>query len=240
MNQLELHSSLREQEMVDEYLTDDEQAEALKSWWRENWAWVFSGIVLGVCLLSGWSYYQRHTAQKSEAAAKALEDFATAQANDTNKAQTLFKELTEKYAATPYAIQAQLLQAQDAVGNNDLPKAEAALRVVIADSKDAELTQIAKYRLARVLIEQGKSDDALALLDVAKSGAFAAEVHEIRGDALYAKQDTAGARGEYESALAAYKADGQTDVALLEYKLQDLGGPVAVAEATVENKVSAK
>jgi predicted negative regulator of RcsB-dependent stress response len=239
MNQLGFHPGLREQEMVDEYLTDDEQAEALKSWWRENWAWVFSGIVLGICLLSGWSYYQRSTAQKSESAATALNDFANAQAVDKPKAEILFKELTDKYTSTPYAAQAQLLQAQDAVGENDLPRAEAALRAVVASSKDPELTQIAKTRLARVLIEQGKSDDALALLDVAKAGAFAAQVHEIRGDALYAKQDVTGARAEYESALVAYKADGQSDVSLLEYKLQELGG-TANAVATVENKVSAK
>jgi predicted negative regulator of RcsB-dependent stress response len=226
--------------MVDEYLTDDEQAEALKSWWRENWAWVLSGIVLGICLLSGWGYYQRYTAQKSEAASTALDEFATAQVVDKAKAETLFKELTDKYASTPYATQAQLLHAQQAVEANDLPRAEAALRIVMADSKDPELAQIARTRLARVLIEQGKSDDALALLDVAKAGAFAAQVHEIRGDALYAKQDLAGARAEYESALAAFKADGQADVSLLEYKLQDLGGAAVKVEATVDNKVSAK
>jgi len=226
--------------MVDEYLTDDEQAEALKTWWRENWAWVVSGIVLGIGLLSGWSYYQRSTTQKSESAAAALDEFANVQANDKAKADTLFKQLTEDYKSTPYAMQAQLLQAQQAVEANDLPRAEAALRIVMGDSKDPELAQIAKSRLARVLIEEGKSDEALALLDVAKAGAFAAQFHEVRGDALYAKHDLAGARGEYEAALAAYKADGQADTSLLEYKLQDVSGTAVAVDAAVENKASAK
>lgn len=230
--------------MVDEYLSDDEQGEALKGWWRENWAWVLSGLVLGVCLLAGWSYYQRYTAQRTEAAAKALDEFATAQASDKAKADTLFSELTDKYAKTPYAMQAQLLKAQQAVAANDLASAETALRVVMTESKDLELAQIARSRLARVLIEQGKPDDALALLDVAKAGAFAAQFHEIRGDALFAKQDNAGARAAYQSALAAYKTDGQADVSLLEYKLQDLGGDLAAvtadASATADNKASAK
>lgn len=225
--------------MVDEYLTDDEQAEALKTWWRENWAWVLSGIVVGVCLLVGWRYYLNYTEQRAAGAAKALDLFAAAQVNDKARADSLFKELTDQYSTTPYATQAQLLQAQQAVDANDLPRAETALRAVIADSKDAELVQIAKLRLARVLIEQGKSDAALAMLEVAKAGAFAAQVHEIRGDALYAKQDLAGARAEYDSALAAYKADGQTDVSLLEYKLQDLGGAVTAAgPAVAGDKVS--
>jgi predicted negative regulator of RcsB-dependent stress response len=56
------------------------------------------------------------------------------------------------------------------------------------------LRLVAQTRLARVLVEQGKIDDALALLDVAKAGAFAAMVHDIRGDALAAKGDATAAR----------------------------------------------
>lgn len=225
--------------MVDEFLTDDEQGEALKTWWRENWAWVLSGIVIGLCLLGGWQYYQRFNIKRAEAAADALDQFAAAQASDQTKVEALFKDLTDKYAATPYAMQAQLLQAQDAVGKNDFAGAEAALRAVMA-GKDPELAQVAKLRLARVLIEQGKNDDALTLLDVSKAGAFVAQMHEIRGDALYAKQDQNGARGEYEAALAAYKSESGADVSLLELKLLDLGGAVAAATNTQTDKVSAQ
>lgn len=221
--------------MVDEYLTDDEQGEALKTWWRENWAWVLSGVVIGLCLLGGWQYYQRFKIKRAEAAAEVLDQFAAAQVSDKAKAETLFKDLTDKYAATPYATQAQLLQAQNAVDSNDFARAETALRAVMA-GKDPELAQVAKLRLARVLIEQGKADEALTLLDVTSAGAFVAQVHEVRGDALYAKQDQNGARGEYEAALAAYKSDSGADVSLLELKLLDLGG--AVAAATDAGKVN--
>lgn len=225
--------------MVEEYLTDDEQAEALKTWWRENWAWVLSGVVLGLCLLAGWQYYQRYKVQRAEAASSALDQFATAQVNDKAKAEMLFKDLTDKYSATPYAMQAQLLQAQQAVDTNDFAKAETALRVVMTDSKDPELAQVAKLRLARVLIEESKFDDALALLDVAKAGGFAGQVHEVRGDALYAKQDLAGARSEYEAALTAYKTDNGADVSLLELKLQDLGAATNATSNTA-SKASAQ
>ncbi len=224
-----LHQIDEEQDMVDEFLTDDEQGEAFKTWWRENWAWVLSGIAVGLCLLGGWQYYQRFKVQRAETAAEMLDQFANAQVSDKVRAETLFKDLTDKYAATPYATQAQLLHAQNAVSNNDFATAETALRAVMAGSKDPELAQVAKLRLARVLIEQGKTDEALTLLDVAKAGAFAAQMHEIRGDALYARNDATGARGEYEAALAAYKSDTGADVSLLELKLQDLGGVVAAA-----------
>lgn len=218
--------------MVDEYLTDDEQGEALKAWWRDNWAWVLSGIVVGLGLLVGWQYYQRYQRQQAESASAALEQLAQAQVSDKSKAATLLKDFTGKYSATPYAMQAQLLQAQSAVDAGDLAAAETALRTVMADSKDPELAQVARLRLARVLTEQGKPDDALTLLDVANAGAFVAAMHELRGDALYARQDEAGARTEYAAALTAYKADSGADASLVELKLQDLGGaPDAPAKA---------
>ena len=70
-------------------------------------------------------------------------------------------------------------------------------------SRDPELRLIAQSRLARVLSEQGKHDDALKLLDVANAGSFTPVFHEIRGDVLAAKGDVAGARQAYDAALAA-------------------------------------
>ena len=44
--------------MVDDYLSDREQEEALRNWWRENWRWILGGVVLGLGLLAGWQYWQ--------------------------------------------------------------------------------------------------------------------------------------------------------------------------------------
>ena len=39
--------------MVEDYLTDRDQEEALRNWWRENWRWILGGVVLGLALLGG-------------------------------------------------------------------------------------------------------------------------------------------------------------------------------------------
>ena len=67
-------------------------------------------------------------------------------------------------------------------------------------SKDTELRHIARLRLARVLIDQGKPDDALNML-ADPPGAFAARYHEVRGDAFFAKKDPRGRLKEYKAAL---------------------------------------
>ena len=103
-------------------------------------------------------------------------------------------------------------------------------------SKDRDLGQIARLRLARVQIGQGKTDAALATLgDAAGAGAFAARYHEVRGDALYAKGDKAGALAEYRSAQT---ADPATDAQLLSLKIADLAS--AAAPATPPAPAAAK
>lgn len=226
--------------MVDEYMNEDDQAEVVKRWWRDNWLWVLSGIVLGLAGLTGWQYYQRYVAQRSEAAANTLNQFAAALVTDTNKATALMNEMTTKYDATPYAPLAHLLQAQHAVEVEDLAGAETALRAVMADNRDPELTQVAKLRLARVLIEQGKQDEALTLLDVSKPSGFTAQMHEIRGDALLSKQDQAAAIAEYQAALAAFQTDSSADVSLLQLKLADLGVSTHSSEGQTAAEPGAK
>jgi predicted negative regulator of RcsB-dependent stress response len=90
--------------------------------------------------------------------------------------------------------------------------------------------------LGRVLIQQGKHDEAIALLNVEELGAFAAAAREIRGDANVAKGDQNAARAEYAAALAA--DDAQIDRNMLEMKLQEVGGSPAAttADATAQGQ----
>jgi predicted negative regulator of RcsB-dependent stress response len=128
-----------------------------------------------------------------------------------------------------------LLQAKQRVEAGEYDEAASQLRQVIDQAKDDELVQITRQRLARVLIQQGKHDEAIGLLDPNKAGAFAAQVREIRGDAFFAKGDQEAARAEYAAALApnaeGQSPDAQVDRSLLELKLQQVGGS-AVAAST--------
>src|SRR5512138_681583 len=224
--------------MVDDYLSDREQEEALKNWWRENWRWIFGGVVLGLALLAGWRYWQTHTTQRAERAAAAYAEYEAA-GSDAEKSQAAFDRLTNEFARSPYTLQARLLKAKSHVESGEFDEAAAQLRAVVSDSKDDELRRVAQLRLARVLIHQQKHDEALGLLKAQDAGAFTAQVREVRGDALFAKGDLAGARAEYAAALAA-NAETTTDRTMLEMKLQQTGGgapsatPIAAPEPSSE------
>jgi predicted negative regulator of RcsB-dependent stress response len=215
--------------MADDYLSDREQEEALRNWWRENWSWVLGGIVLGALILIGWQWYRTHLAQRAHEASATYQEYRAAGA-DADKAEAALATLIKEHPSSLHTMYARLEQAKKHVEAGQYDEAATQLRAVVDASKDDELALVAKLRLARVLIQQNKYDDAVKLLDVKKAGAFAASVREVRGDALFAKGDMEGARAEYAAALTE-NADAQTDRTLIEMKLQQSGGAAPATQA---------
>ena len=214
--------------MAEDYLTDDEQWEAVKRWIVENGLWVAGGIVLGVALLFGWRHYQSHENETALRASAQFGEMTSAlDRNDRNESRRVALALIKDFPKSPYADQAQLALARLAVDDGQLAGAIAPLTQIMNDSKDTELRRIARLRLARVLTDQGKPDEAIKTLADENSGAFAARAHEVRGDAFYAKKDFKSALTEYRAALTSDA--GESDAALLELKIADLGASPAPA-----------
>jgi predicted negative regulator of RcsB-dependent stress response len=207
--------------MAEEYLTDDEQLEAVKRAFTEYAPWILGGIVLGV---GGWFGYQQYGSHQNSVALQAAGQFnqmtAALQMNDGKKSLELAQALIKEFPSSPYADQAQLTVARIDVESGKSADAIAPLTQVMNNSKDSELKQVARLRLARVLIDQGKPDDAIKTLAEGTPGSFAGRYHEVHGDALNAKKDIAGATAEYTQALSS--SDGGADAALLQLKLADL------------------
>ena len=218
--------------MAEEYLTDDEQLEAVKRWAVENGPWLIGGVVLGAVLFFGYRYYERHNTERALQAAAQFNELTTAmQSNDQAKSRRLAEILIKDYSGSPYADQAQLSIARLDVDSGQLAGAVAPLTEVMNNSKDTELRQIAKLRLARLLIDQGKPDEALNLLAKDTAGSFAGRYHEVRGDAFLAKKDPADAGTEYQAALASADTAG-VSASLLELKVADLGTSAKIADAS--------
>jgi predicted negative regulator of RcsB-dependent stress response len=214
--------------MAEEYLTDDEQWEAVKRWIVENGLWVVAGIVIGVAGLLGYRYIDHSRNERALRAAAQFSDMTAALEHaDRSRSRQIADGLIKDYPGSPYADQARLTLARLSVDDGQLPGAVAPLTEVMTGSKDSELRHIARLRLARVLTDLGRPDDAIKTLAEDTPGAFAARYHEVRGDAFYAKKDFKSAVTEYQAALGG-GAGGGVDAALLELKIADLGAPVPV------------
>jgi predicted negative regulator of RcsB-dependent stress response len=224
---------------VDDYLSEKEQWEWLKGQVRENAPAAVLAILVVAAGVFGWRWWQRHQDTRDLAAgAKYMQMVQALERGDHTQPLVVLGELERDYGASPYTDQARLLAARMYVDSAQLDRAASELATVAEHSKDQELARVARLRLARVQIAQGKPESALATLGTKDAeGAFAGRYHEVRGDAYYAKGDKAAALTEYRSAQTA-NTEG-TETALLQLKVADLlGGAAPSAGPAAANTVA--
>ena len=217
---------------MDVYTTEDEQVEALKKWWKENWLSLLGGVLIGIGILTGGKYWLDSRHLHAEAASMEYE--AMMQSLTQNKPQEVearANSLLSTYADTPYATFAAMAMAKTKADANDLVGAKSNLRWVIEHADQEEVKYEALVRLARVYLAEKNYDDALAQLKQVKSDPFKIIVEELKGDIYVAKGDAASAREAYSLALAELDMSTENSSSrlknFLQMKLDDLGGSPA-------------
>jgi predicted negative regulator of RcsB-dependent stress response len=217
---------------VDDYKSEKEQWEDIKSWIKENGAWIVAGVVIGVGGLYGYRFWQ---ARQNEHAIEAHVHYGNVlNALNRDKKDEALKEiaaLDNEYARTPYGDQARLALARWYVAVGKVADAAVPLRKVMEDSRDDVLRHTARLRLARVLADTGKLDDALKLIDGAGSSGFDPRYQEVRGDILLAKGNRTGALAAYRAA-ASSKVPEIVNEDLLKLKIADLADVAPVVAGT--------
>ena len=219
---------------MDEFLSEKEQIEIFRQWWRENGWYLLGGIGLGVLGLLGWNRYNAYVdTQAEEAAAIYVELRDAVGDDDMGGARNLLNELRDEFPSSPYTDQGGLLFAMIRLDSGQVDGAIDELQFVMENTSDPELALIARLRLARVLAQDESYDQALTVLDVAP-GSFSARYDEVRGDIHAALGDADSARAAYNAALNAQET-GFVDRNLVQLKLDNLpvaAPPPTEAEAT--------
>lgn len=214
-------------------LSEKETVEALRSWWQENGKFIIAGIVLGAGGLIGWNQWQAHQREQAEAASAVFEKLVEAVGKGSEyDARAAADTLAQQYGSTPYADQARLAMAKFYLDQGASDEAAAELSGLV-ETAEPPLSLIARHRLARVLLYQDKPEEALEVLDVADAGSFRPRFLDLRGDAEFALGRAEAARDAWTAALAAPGDPPLVDMRLLRMKLDELGEPEPVAEATV-------
>lgn len=181
---------------------EQHELEALKSWWKTNGMAVLTGGLLAVAGVLGWQGYQSYEKANNEAASSRYEGLRSAAQTDFSAVATDARQLMVDFPKSPYAVGAAFLLAKHAAEKADWEDAQANLKWVISHSTEAHWRAVASLRLARVLIEANKADDALSVLNTAATDmpvAFKGMVDYLRGMALLQQ-------GNQEAAQASFKA----------------------------------
>ncbi|HEX6997751.1 MAG TPA: tetratricopeptide repeat protein [Gammaproteobacteria bacterium] len=216
---------------MDEYLSEREQIERIRTWWRENGWYLIGGAALGALALFGWNQYQAYQTRRAEEAGMLYQSLAAAVEDDDEASATqLLEQLRTEYPSSAYADQAGLLIAKMHQQSADTEGAARELRYVMENSDDPDLALVARLRLARVLAYRQQYDEALALLQVEDPGEFAGRFAEVEGDIHYAQGNLDAARSAYLEALSA-PGSQVLDRNLLQMKLNELQSASTDAEA---------
>jgi predicted negative regulator of RcsB-dependent stress response len=189
-------------------LEEQEQLATIKAWW-ERWGnlvlTAVTIVLLAIAAYNGWRWYQRHEA--GNAGALYDEFLGAAEGGDLARKKELAGTLIERYGRTVYAPLAALQIAKVNFEAGDRGAAQAQLRWVIDKSGHPELAQIARLRLAGILLDEKAFEEALKLLTGDVPPSLVPSFADRRGDVLMAMGKVEEARSAYQEALD--KGEGQ-------------------------------
>ncbi|GAC37485.1 YfgM family protein [Paraglaciecola psychrophila] len=191
---------------MEQYETEEQQVEAIKRFWKENGLSLVIGALLGLGGLLGWRYYNDSQIEAKEQASFAFEKAS----EELIKGEAGFgqaKTFIESHSDTGYAILMAFEMTQQAIERKDLDEAVKQLEFVVSNAKLSAVQSIAQLRLARIQIEQGEFELALASANKVSDKAFIAQSQEIKGDVYLAQQLFDKARAAYSAALETNERD---------------------------------
>jgi predicted negative regulator of RcsB-dependent stress response len=185
---------------VEVYSNENDQVDALKSFFAENGKALAVGVILGIGALVGWRYWTSHQENTSRESSQAYQNAVTSL--KAGKPETY--AAAEKIAANEknaYGAFAALELAQQFVDAGELDKAEKQLQLGLAAAPDDNLKSVINMRLARVQLQMKQPDAALKTLEGIKGEGWTAIVADLRGEILLSKGDKQGARAAWEAGV---------------------------------------
>lgn len=213
------------------YVSEQEQVEAIKKWLKENGPPIALGLALGLGAIFGWRYWQAYQRGVAEAASAGFaEVVALVQRDKKGEAEKAAQTLVSERPRSTYAVFAALMLARLAVEKQDYATARQQFTWVIDNSRDEHLTALARTRRARVLLAEGKPQEAWASVQPLATGhTVSAALAELKGDILSAQGKVDEARREYLDAYARLEG-AEAEAGALALKLDNLGAAPTAGE----------
>lgn len=218
-------------------MTEEEQLETIKKWWRRYGNWVTIGVSFVLLCGAGYRYFEWHQQKMAQQASMTYERMMQAVSDQhIPSVRSYANELITHHHNTVYEDAAHLALAKVYVAKNKLALAKKELHAIIADSHLPALKQIAKIRTARILSSEHAYADALAQLSSLDDTTYASVINELKGD-IYS------ATGEYKDAITAYrlaqdemKINGMSNL-FLEMKTNELLAKTQASDVVAPSKI---
>lgn len=205
-------------------LHEQEQVDALKAWWQENGKWMLAALVVALASfvgVRGWQGWKAGEVGKAAVLYESVVQQVTS--NDAKRVDAAAQAVVDKYGSTVYAPRAELLAAQVSMQVGEGKLAQRQLHWVIDHAAEAGMQSVASLKLASLLLDAKKYDEALGLLEAKHPQSFDGLYADMRGDVLLAQGKKGEARTAYKAALDKTR-EGDVYRSLIRMKLDSLGG----------------
>lgn len=182
---------------------DQQEIDNFKHFWNSWGKWLFTLLVLAGLGYVGWTIYQGKVLEHRENAALVLHELELkVQANDLTAARAKQDILQKDFADTVAATQGALVLAGRSFEDKKYDEAKNYFEWVQKNSKEPVFLALATRSLSHVYLQQGKYDEALAVLKFKLEPVFEGLILETKGDIFVAQNKTKEAEEAYELALA--------------------------------------
>lgn len=204
------------------YITEEEQLELIKKWWKHHGNMVSVLLSLILFGIAGYRYIIWHQEKITQQASINYEQMMLAVSNqDDISVKSYANQLFRDHSKSVYADAAHMTLAKIYISKNKLEQAQAQLQTVVNSSKLLSLKQIAKIRLARILVEKKSYTDALNELNRIEDSTYLPVINELKGDIYNATGQFKEAMNSYQQALAQVKNNSITN-SFLEMKTNEI------------------
>jgi predicted negative regulator of RcsB-dependent stress response len=206
------------------YHDEQESIESVKAWWAQwgnSTTWIVLIALVAAAGWNGWNFWQRR--QAAQAAVFYQEAQQAVASGDKARISRVAADMEDRFGGTAYGQMTALAAAKALYDAGDEGAAKAQLQWVVGHAKDAEYKEIAKLRLAGLLLDEKAYDQGLALLGEPPPDAFKGLVADRRGDLLAAQGKRDDARAAYQLALDTVAKNDTPARQLIQFKLDALG-----------------
>ena len=207
---------------MNDYTTEDEALDRIRQLWGQYGKFIVILSILVAGSFGGrnlWVSYKNNSAENSS-----LNYSQLLLAVDQKRFEDAFEigsEIVKTDAQSSYAELSSLFLAKISFEKGDYDVAKNTLIALIESSSDLNTGNVARERLARILLSEGKADDSQKVLEKSKSMDLTKHLLELQGDIMKARGSLESALSLYQRALAKNIINGQ-DSNNLSLKLNEI------------------
>lgn len=183
-------------------LEEEEQIASLKAFWGKYGNFILTVLILifgGFAANNGYKWWQAHIAKEAVVGYESLQEAVNK--GDLELLKKVQGSLLEDHKRTPYAERGAILAARAFYDAKNIEEAKKSLTWVIQNGKSDEFVATARLTLSGVLLEEGKTQEAKALVQDIKTIGFEGLFQDRLGDIAMVNKDYAGAKAAYDQAL---------------------------------------